>query len=79
MSRVGKKLINIPSGVDININDAKLTIKGKHGLLEREINPSLVSVDLVENTLSVKCIQVHQNQLMVLLKTYLRFLEIVLQ
>ena len=56
MSRVGKKLINIPSGVDININDAKLTIKGKHGLLEREINPSLVSVDLVENTFSVKCL-----------------------
>jgi large subunit ribosomal protein L6 len=37
MSRIGKKLIEIPEGVSIAVQDKKIIVKGKHGTLEREI------------------------------------------
>jgi large subunit ribosomal protein L6 len=37
MSRIGKKLIEIPEGVSIAVQDNKIIVKGKHGTLEREI------------------------------------------
>ena len=36
MSRIGKKLINIPKGVTVTLDENVLTVKGKHGSLERE-------------------------------------------
>ena len=38
MSRIGKKPITIPSGVEININGGSVTVKGAKGTLEREID-----------------------------------------
>ncbi len=45
MSRVGKKPIEIPKGVEVNIADSpagqKVTVKGKNGTLERVFRPSI--------------------------------------
>ena len=41
MSRVGRKPIAIPSGVEININGAKVRVKGSKGELEREFDPNM--------------------------------------
>ena len=35
MSRIGKKLITIPSSVVITAENSKIIVKGKHGLLEK--------------------------------------------
>ena len=47
MSRVGKKPITIPKDVTITLNDKNLSVKGKFGLLEREIK-NLVTI-IIEN------------------------------
>jgi ribosomal protein L6P/L9E len=31
MSRIGKQLINIPNGVDVKIEERKITVKGPKG------------------------------------------------
>ena len=41
MSRIGKLPINIPSGVDVNINGTMVTVKGKLGEMSQEIDPSI--------------------------------------
>ncbi|SMD36611.1 large subunit ribosomal protein L6 [Reichenbachiella faecimaris] len=38
MSRIGKKPITIPSGVEVNINGGSVTVKGSKGTLAREID-----------------------------------------
>ena len=53
MSRVGKAAVAIPSGVEITISGANLTVKGSKGSLVREI-PAGVSVKKVESTLVVE-------------------------
>jgi len=44
MSRIGKKVINVPKDVLVTLNQDKVTVKGKHGTLER----------LFQNNLTVK-------------------------
>lgn len=41
MSRIGKKLITIPAGVDVTIADQSLTAKGPKGTLTYEIYPTV--------------------------------------
>jgi large subunit ribosomal protein L6 len=41
MSRIGKKVIEIPKDVSINIENNKIIVKGKHGSLERTILDNL--------------------------------------
>ena len=41
MSRVGKKPIDIPAGVDAKIEPGRVTIKGPLGELSQAVNPSL--------------------------------------
>ena len=38
MSRIGKKPVVIPDGVDVTINEDTITVKGPKGTLTREIN-----------------------------------------
>ena len=38
MSRIGKKPITIPAGVEIKQDGNKFTVKGPKGQLERELN-----------------------------------------
>ena len=53
MSRVGKAAVAIPSGVEITISGASLTVKGSKGSLVRE-SPAGVSVKKVESTVVVE-------------------------
>lgn len=41
MSRVGKKVINVPAGVEITVNGSIVTVKGPKGTLTREFNKEL--------------------------------------
>lgn len=47
MSRVGKKLILIPEGVDVKIEGQKVTVKGPKGELLREFLPE-IKIELKE-------------------------------
>jgi large subunit ribosomal protein L6 len=52
MSRIGKKPIEIPQGVDIKMTDGVVTTTGKQGTLSYAI-PSGISIDLQDQTLIV--------------------------
>lgn len=41
MSRIGKKPILIPEGVEVNIEDNKVTVKGPKGELQEEVRPEI--------------------------------------
>lgn len=54
MSRVGNKIITIPSGVEVAIAaDNTVTVKGPKGTLVRQFNP-LIQIELSEGVLTVK-------------------------
>jgi large subunit ribosomal protein L6 len=53
VSRIGKKLINIPNGVTVKLENGILTVKGPKGELKTEINPNL-EVVFENNTIEVK-------------------------
>ncbi|KAB2329639.1 50S ribosomal protein L6 [Bacillus mesophilum] len=52
MSRIGKKPIEIPSGVTITIDGATVTVKGPKGELSRSFNPD-IEVKVEENIINV--------------------------
>ncbi len=41
MSRIGNKLIPVPSGVKVDIHESKVVVTGPKGKLEREIRPEI--------------------------------------
>src|SRR3989338_10990090 len=41
MSRIGKKVIEIPAGVDIQIHDQLVTVKGPKGQLQRAVHETM--------------------------------------
>ena len=41
MSRIGKKPIEIPAGVDVTIEGNLVTVKGPKGTLSRNIHPTI--------------------------------------
>lgn len=46
MSRIGKKSITIPSGVQVAVKDAVISVKGPKGELRRSYNPAMsVAID----------------------------------
>ena len=46
MSRIGKKLISLPAGVEIKLNKNTLTAKGPNGTLTQVIDPDMgVDID----------------------------------
>lgn len=53
MSRIGNRVLHIPSGVTVTKDGNKLTVKGPKGELTREIN-NLVDVDVKETTIECK-------------------------
>ena len=53
MSRIGKKPIPVPDGVEINIEGNVITVKGPRGRLTREL-PSSIAVVREDNVLLVK-------------------------
>ena len=52
MSRIGKKPIAVPDGVDVKIDGNKITVKGPKGTLEREISEN-INVSLENNVINV--------------------------
>lgn len=52
MSRVGKKPIEIPEGVEVKIEDRKVVVKGPKGELFQEIRPE-IKVEVKENKIFV--------------------------
>ena len=53
MSRIGRKPINIPQQVKINITDNKICVEGKNGKLEH-VFPSRISLESKDNVLTLK-------------------------
>ncbi|MBO4342031.1 MAG: 50S ribosomal protein L6 [Clostridia bacterium] len=52
MSRIGKKPIEIPAGVDVKIEGNLVTVKGPKGTLSRDIHPN-IAVEKDGNTITV--------------------------
>ena len=52
MSRIGKKPIQIPSGVEIKLDGSVLKVKGPKGELNREIDPRIV-LQMADQTVKV--------------------------
>jgi large subunit ribosomal protein L6 len=53
MSRIGRNPISVPAGVEVNLDDRTITVKGPKGALSRVI-PSPVTVRRDEDTLLVE-------------------------
>lgn len=41
MSRIGRKPVNIPAGVDVKLNDSVITVKGPKGTLTQAVHPNM--------------------------------------
>lgn len=52
MSRIGKKVIDIPKEVSITVTPEKVTVKGKYGMLEQHLL-NLLKFDILDNKLSI--------------------------
>ena len=52
MSRIGKKPIEIPAGVDVQIDGSLITVKGPKGTLSRNLHPNMI-VEKDGNTITV--------------------------
>ncbi|RDW21844.1 50S ribosomal protein L6 [Oceanobacillus arenosus] len=53
MSRIGLKLIEIPQGVDINLNGTTITVKGPKGELTRNLHSDM-KININDNILTVE-------------------------
>ena len=52
MSRIGRKPINIPSGVDLKVNGSNVAVKGPRGRLQRDLHPNM-KIELKDGVVSV--------------------------
>ena len=52
MSRVGKKPIEIPAGVTVNVDNNSVTVKGPKGELSRSFNPD-IDIKVEDNIINV--------------------------
>ena len=53
MSRIGKKPINIPAGVEIKIDKDNVNVKGKLGVLSQKIDSTSVKLNLENDKLTI--------------------------
>ena len=51
MSRIGKKTIEIPSGVTVKLDGQKVTVKGPKGELNYDIDP-MIKMEIEENSIN---------------------------
>ncbi len=54
MGRIGKRLIQIPSGVEVKVVDGKIQVKGPKGTLVQEYNPR-IKMEVKENKVHTLC------------------------
>lgn len=52
MSRIGRMPITVPAGVDVNLNDHIITVKGAKGTLTRAIHPAM-KVEIADGVITV--------------------------
>lgn len=52
MSRIGLRIIEIPEGVEINVNENNVSVKGPKGELSQTISP-LMDLNIEENEISI--------------------------
>ena len=52
MSRVGKKPVPIPSGVEFKVNGSKVDVKGPKGQLSRDLHPNM-KIEFKDNEVTV--------------------------
>ncbi len=52
MSRIGKKPINVPFGVDLKVNGSNVAVKGPRGQLQRDLHPNM-KIELKDGVVSV--------------------------
>ncbi len=53
MSRIGKKIIDIPNGVTVTLEGAIVKVKGPKGQLQRAVHPN-IKVEMKNNQIEVK-------------------------
>lgn len=53
MSRIGRKPITVPSGVDVTLNNSVITVKGPKGTLTRELHKD-IKVSVEGNVITVE-------------------------
>jgi large subunit ribosomal protein L6 len=53
VSRIGKKPVVIPNGVEVKFNEGVLTVKGPKGTLSRELHPDMI-VKIEDNAILVE-------------------------
>jgi len=53
MSKIGKRPIPVPEDVQVELAEGRVVVKGPHGTLEQEYDPSLVDVELHGGALHV--------------------------
>lgn len=53
MSRIGRKPITIPSGVNVTLENTQITVKGPKGSLSRELHKDM-KISVLENEISVE-------------------------
>ena len=53
MSRIGKSPVNIPQGVDVNVNENMITVKGKLGELTQSISEG-ITVAINEDVITLE-------------------------
>ncbi len=52
MSRIGRKPINIPAGVEASFNDGVITVKGSKGTLTQKVHPNM-KVEINDGVITV--------------------------
>ena len=53
MSRIGRKPINIPAGVDVSVDNSVVTVKGPKGTLTQKIHHNMI-VEINDGIIEVK-------------------------
>lgn len=52
MSRIGRKPINIPAGVEVKLDNGVITVKGPKGTLTREVHPNM-TINIEDGVITV--------------------------
>ena len=58
MSRVGKKPIAVPSGVDFSVKDNVVTVKGPKGTLTKEFNNNITIFKIITYYVAIYIIKI---------------------
>ncbi|MDP2692470.1 MAG: 50S ribosomal protein L6 [bacterium] len=61
MSRIGKQIIQIPSGVEVSVKNGKIFVSGPKGQLERDLH-SLVTINIVDGKVTVDVVNKENKQ-----------------